>query len=196
MRVLLHLILLWLLGACFSARLAAEVPLWYVGGRVGYVELEEVDDDGSFNFGVMGGLFAASRLAIEASIDFQESEFPIPVTEDLVITTAYIERETTALQAGVSFMPFPDQQLRPYVLGGVGYYFSSYSGGGFPDETVSDSGYFAGLGLEMFGGAWDGDAALVLEGRWLFTQKEGYADESVQPDGYTVSIGFRVKFGP
>ena len=49
--------------------------------------------------------------------------------------------------------------------------------------------------MSRLGGAWDGDGSLVIEARWLFTQKEEYADESIRADGFTASIGIRWKFG-
>ena len=192
-----------LLGlTCLSGQLLAEEqagstfhfdPVGYFGARVGYVELEEVDDDGSFNFGVMGGVFFFSHLAAEASIDFQVSDFEFEFTDGTTITFPEIERKTIALQAGLSFMPFPEYQVRPYVLGGFGYYRSRYTSSDLPRESVSDSGYFTGLGVDLLGGQWNGDGSLVVEARWLFTQKEQYAEQSVRSDGFTVTVGFRIK---
>ena len=117
----------------------------------------------------------------------------VVLTDGTTITVPEIERKTIALQAGLSFMPFPEYQVRPYVLGGLGYYRSRYTSPDLPRESVSDSGYFAGFGVDLLGGQWNGDGSLVVEARWLFTQKEQYAEQRVRSDGFTVTVGFRIK---
>ena len=192
-----------LVFACLSGPLSAEEseeysflhdPVGYLGARVGFIELEDVDNEGSYNVGVMGGVFFLSQLSGEVSIDFQIYNLEIEFDDGTTVFFPEIERETVALQVGLDFMPFPEQPVRPYLVGGVGYYYSRYTSNDFPSEKVSDTGYFTGLGLDVFGDAWDGNGSLTVEARWLFTQKEEFAQKSIRVDGYSVSIGFRVKF--
>jgi len=133
-------------------------------------------------------------LSGEVSIDFQVHDFEIEFDDGTTVYFPEIERETVALQAGLDFMPFPEQPVRPDLIGGLGYYYSRYTSDAFPSEKVGETGYFTGLGLEAFGGGWDGHGSLTVEARWLFTRKERFAQESIRADGYSVSVGFRVKF--
>jgi hypothetical protein len=165
----------------------------YFGIHVGFVELQDVDDDGSFNVGIGGGFFLFSGFAVGGAFDFQQSDFTLE-TDDVTIFFPGIERETFSLQLELNFTPLPDSVVRPYVLGGVGYYWSKYSDESFGQGHVSDEGYFAGVGLETFGGAWRQGVALAVETRWLFTQEATYGEEKFAPDGFNVSLGLRFKF--
>jgi len=165
----------------------------YFGLHAGYVKLQDVDDDGSFNVGFSGGFYLYSGFAIGGAFDFQQSEFTLE-TDDVTIFFPAIERETFSLQLELSFTPLPDSVVRPYVLGGVGYYWSKYSDESFGAAHVSDEGYFAGLGLEMFGHGWRQGVAMAVETRWLFTEEATYGEEKFAPDGFNISVGFRGKF--
>ena len=185
----------WLLSLFFvsSPLLAQASDDGYFGLHVGYFKLQDVDDDGSFNVGLDGGYYFFSGFAVGASLDFQKSEFTFE-TEDFSITFPEFERETFSLQLDLNFTPLPYRAVRPYVLGGVGYYWSKYSNESFSDGHVSDEGYFAGVGLDMFGDGWRGGDAIVIEARWLFTQEATYGEAKFAPDGFNVSVGFRAKF--
>lgn len=167
-------------------------PVLHLGARLGYIRLNDVDDDGSFNWGLTGGAFVASRFAVEASLDWQETEILAYLLDDPDLGVE-IERETTSLQAGLLFMPFPEHRVRPYATGGLGYYYSKYTSEFYPREKVSNGGYFAGLGLEVSGFGWDDRLSFVLDTRWLFTQ-EDYEDTEIHADGFSVAVGVRAKF--
>jgi hypothetical protein len=172
----------------------AQDARMYLGARVGHLTLEEVDDDGSFNVGVLGGLFIGQGLSAEASIDFQESDFPIDVG-GISVGTPLLERKTIAFQIGLTFTPFPGKTVRPYGLGGIGHYFSEYAfGNSFQDERVSELGYYAGAGIDFMGERWRDTVSVTIDVRWMFTEKEELAASDVRADGRMFSAGFRYKF--
>jgi hypothetical protein len=168
-------------------------PVLHVGGRLGYIKLSKVDDDGSFNIGLTGGAFFLSRLALEASVDYQETDILAYVFDDPDLSFE-IERETTALQAGLILMPFPEHRVRPYATGGLGYYYSRYTSEYSPSDEVGEGGYYAGFGLEISAFSWDDEVSIMLETRWLFTEKEEYATAEIHADGFCVMLGVRGKF--
>lgn len=188
-----------LIGCLLSVAVAAPGALAeeahaYLGARVGHITLEEVDDDGSFNIGVLGGIFFGQRFSAEASVDFQESDFAI-VVDDILISIVPLERETIAFQIGLTFTPFPGKTVQPYGLGGVGYYFSEYAfGNSFPGDRVSESGYYAGAGVDFLGGRWRDTVSVTIDVRWLFTAKEQPAGSEIRADGRMFSVGFRYKY--
>jgi hypothetical protein len=167
---------------------------YYLGARAGFIELENVDDEGSVNFGVLGGLFFSSGFSMETSLDFQQSDFYVGL-DGIGISTQEIERETIAMQIGLTFTPFPDKLVRPFALGGLGYYFSEYSApsSSYEDNRINDGGYYIGVGLDCLGGGWRNDLSIVGDVRWMFTQKEEFAEQEVKADGFMISIGFRWK---
>ncbi|MDJ0840216.1 MAG: outer membrane beta-barrel protein [Acidobacteriota bacterium] len=168
----------------------------YIGLRAGFIELEDVDEDGSYNLGVFGGFFLTPELSLEASYDFQTSE--VVLYEDCCSTVVVplLDRKTNAFQLGLKFSPFRTM-LRPYLMGGVGYYSSEYT---LPDyfgdvDRIGDTGYYGGLGLELFGRAFaDTGFTLVWENRWLFTQEEYWDENRIESDGFTSTLGFKFKF--
>jgi hypothetical protein len=169
----------------------------YGGLRAGYIELEDVDEDGSYNFGLFGGAFFAEHFAVEGAIDFQTSEITLYENEyGDTVSIPLLERETLAYQLGLTFSPFRGP-FRPFLLGGVGYYSSRYV---LPDyygdhERIGDGGYYGGFGLDLFG---RGHAArgftLTWDNRWLFTKKQYVAEREIKSDGFFSSLGLKFKF--
>ena len=112
----------------------------YIGGRVGYLEVDRVDA-GSLNLGFMLGRSFASVFAIEGSVDFHTPEYDLA------------DRSTYAFQASLYFYPFATlTRIQLYAVGGVGYYISKFEFDptfNTDDESVSDGGYHAGFGIEF-----------------------------------------------
>ena len=169
----------------------AYVP--YVGARIGYIQLEEVDDDGSFTFGLTGGVFFRPRWSAEASLAFQESEFFLDLG-NVAVSVPVTTRETWAFQVGLSVSPWPEQVVRPYVIGGVGYFLSTYDSDFTDSDRESDGGWFWGAGLDLLGEEQNLPVSIVIEARWLFTRKEEYFDQGIRADGVTASVGVRYRF--
>lgn len=169
----------------------------YVGVRLGRLKLEHVDDDGSFMLGVYGGAFVKSWLAVEASVDFQETDFYV-TDDDWALGFNYLERETTAFQAGLKLMPVTLGPVRPYATGGVGYYLSEYTDHDryyHYEDSIDEGGFYAGGGLELFGwGSASRGFTLTWDNRWLFTEKERTRENHIQADGWISSLGCTFRF--
>ncbi len=174
----------------------AEDAHVYLGLRAGFIRLEDVDEEGSFNLGLSLGYLVNRYWSLEGSVDFQESELEFG-NDDYYVSIPLFEQETVALQFGMSLFPVPDGLVRPYLEGGVGYYFSEfvYDEHFYGKERIDDGGYYAGLGFEAFGRTTKSRGfTLVTNIRWLFTQENEYPRERVRSDGYTVTLGFKYKF--
>ncbi len=169
----------------------------YIGVRLGRLKLETVDDDGSFMLGLYGGAFIKPWLALEGSIDFQQTDFYV-TDDNWIFDFTYLERETTAFQAGLKLMPVTVGTVRPYVTGGLGYYLSDYSDHDrihHYEDSIDEGGYYAGAGLELFGwGSASRGFTLTWDNRWLFTEKERTRENDIKADGWTSSIGCTFRF--
>lgn len=169
----------------------------YIGVRLGRLSLENVDDDGSLMFGIYGGGFITPWLALEGSVDFQETDFYV-TDDDWVIGYNYLDRETTAFQAGLKLMPVTVGPVRPFVTGGVGYYMSEYADHDrihHYEDRIDEGGFYGGAGIEFFGwGSASRGFSLTWDNRWLFTEKERYRENHIQSDGWTSSLGCTFRF--
>jgi len=178
-------------GAAYNQPEQAE---GYFGIRTGFIQLEEVDDEGSFNLGLFGGMFISPRFTLDASVDFQTTDFLYYFT-DVSIEFVQLERKTTALQAGLTFSPLPASPFRPFVTGGVGYFYSHYSNDYYGSEVAGDAGYYVGFGADFLGFNSDEPGfTLTVDARWFFTREEPYLEQEIQADGRMVSIGVKYKF--
>ena len=90
--------------------------------------------------------------------------------------------------------------VRPRVLAGVGFYRSEVRrfnefGDALFDDTESDGGYHAGVGLDIDLRRLSSETRVMLnlEGRWIFTEEEEDVDE-VRPDGVQYTIGVKFQF--
>jgi len=166
----------------------------YFGMRTGYIELEEVDDQGSWNIGIMGGFFLNPMLSIDVSVDFQTSEFVYYYTNvDIEFNT--LNRKTVALQTGLTLSPFYNSPFRPYIEGGLGYFYSYYTNEFLGVETIGDGGYYAGFGADFLGDSFQNEGfSICVDARWLFTREEPYLEQTVKSDGRMISIGFKFRF--
>lgn len=171
----------------------------YVGVRGGFIELEDVDEDGSFNLGLLGAYQVFPALALELSLDFQLSEIYL---EDEYGTVAvdFVDRETTALQFGFNFSPVDRGPFRPFVAAGVGYYYSQYSHQNYDwdyygyDDHVGEGGFYTGVGVDLFGSPVSARGfSFTTEAHWLFTEKEDRSD-AVRSDGFIVTAGCKYRF--
>jgi hypothetical protein len=160
----------------------------FVGGRVGYLEVEDVDK-GSPIVGFVYGLQPHRHLAFKGTLDYHSANF------------SREERRTFALTASVEVYPLSYWlPVRPHVLAGVGVYVSEVRrfnefGDVLFDDTASDGGYHAGIGLDI-DCCWleSGTRAIInLEARWMFTQEEEGTLE-VRPDGVQYTAGVKFQF--
>jgi hypothetical protein len=161
-----------------------EIVDYFVGGRLGYLEVEDVDE-GSPIIGVTGGYHFHPSVAIVGALEYHNADY------------SRENRWTVSLTAGLEVYPLGRRYpVQPYVTGGAGVYTSrverySESDDLVLDDTESDGGYYAGGGLDITWG--DGAVALSFESRWIFTSEERDTME-VRPDGVQYTAGVRWNF--
>ncbi len=165
-----------------------DAPGGYIGGRVGYLEVEGVDG-GSLNVGFLAGYAFQKALALEGSLDYHTADY------------GSNGRETVALQASVCVYPFSGRgRPRLYAVGGVGVYYSDYEiteEGYTPTDTREwDAGYHAGVGIDVPIGLMDDtpDSLLTIDVRYLFTREERDDPQRIEPDGILATIGLKFRF--
>ena len=117
------------------------------GLRAGYIKPRDADD-GTWFGGVQLRVPLTSVLAVEGSIEFHTSEF----------ADGDIEVVQYPVQASLLVFLMPDAQVCPYILGGLGWYYTTtdFSGSlsGIDSETDSLVGAHLGFGARvMMGGA-------------------------------------------
>jgi len=116
-------------------------------------------DSGTWFGGVQARLHFAKILAVEAAISFHQNQYE---DGDVVVTTY-------PLQLTAFLYPFGDGQFRPYLLGGVGWYYTriDYKDDLEPisDETESEFGVHLGAGLEIMLG---GRTSIDVDVRYIF----------------------------
>jgi hypothetical protein len=177
-------------GLC-PAPLPARDRIPYAGARVGYLQLKDVDT-GSLNFGILGGLYFAPRVAIEGSLDYHTADFD------------QYGRETYALQGSLYVYPFTAKHaFRPYGVAGAGFYWNYYNAdedSSVPEDNRTDGGFHAGFGFDVLltkqaagsiSGTKQEPIALTVDLRYLFTQNDPGGTRS---DGLLATVGIRVGF--
>ena len=154
---------------------------WF-GVRVGYLKIDEMEDEGSANLGFTSGLRFSDPLGIEVSLDYHSSDF------------SEINRTTYAFQCSLMlFLNDPTQPVQPYLLGGGGYYLSGYdyySGGvRYTNFTTHKFGLHAGAGVDFWIGP---NSSLTLDVRYLFVEEDAPDMDSV--DGILATVGTKFRF--
>lgn len=156
------------------------VPEW--GLRAGYIKPRDADD-GTWFGGVQLRIPLATSLALEGSIEFHSSDF-----EDGDLEVVQYPVQVTLL-----FYLFPDMPVCPYVLGGVGWYYTrvSFSGsfGGEDDETDHFFGGHLGVGVRLGMG---GSAVLNGDLRYIFVEpnEEALEDENFDSIQFVIALSF------
>ena len=183
----------WSLSLVAYAQPGPDYAHGYFGMRTGYIELEQVDDEGSFNVGLVGGIYLAPMLSLDASVDFQVSDF-VYLYENIELQLNSLERKTAGLLAGLTFSPFYESTFRPFATGGVGYFYSYYTHEVLGSHTLGDGGYYAGFGADFMGQSYRNEGfSFSVEAKWLFTREEPYLEQEIKADGRMISVG--VKYG-
>jgi|GEM_PF-1509295 len=161
----------------------------YFGVRVGYMEIDNMEDGGSANIGFTSGFRFNNSLALELSLDYHTSEF------------SDVDRSTYALQASLLVYLAPTTaEVQPYLLGGGGFYLSGY-------DYFTESGYRrTDFTSHKFGGQLGGgidfwptpDVSLTVDVRYLFLQEDtpedAVADINGSIDGILATIGAKFRF--
>jgi opacity protein-like surface antigen len=108
-----------------------------LGGRAAYYEPDEADD-GEFFGGAQLRLYLSRAIALEGSIDYRRNDF------------GATRIDTFPVQASLLAYILPGMPVNPFLLGGVGWYYTNIEGPGGFDDTQHRFGVHAGGGLQLF----------------------------------------------
>lgn len=155
------------------------------GLRAGYFKVRDADDGAWFG-GVQVRIPLNERFAVEASVEIHATEF-----ED-----GEIEVLQYPLQASLLFFLMPQSApLAPYLLAGVGWYYTvvDFSGtlSGFDGETDHWFGGHIGFGARMMVGS-----SMSVNGdlRYIFIEPDGDNLEDENFDTIQISLGLSFEF--
>ena len=152
------------------------------GLRAGYIKPRDADD-GTWFGGIQLRVPLASSLAIEGSIAVHHNEF-----EDGDIDVVQYPVQVTAL-----WFLFPESPVCPYLLGGVGWYYTrvSFDGdlGDTEDDTTSFFGAHLGFGVRF---AIEKSVVLSADLRYLFIEpnEDELDEEEFDSLQFVFSVGF------
>ena len=108
-----------------------------VGPRATYYSPQDADE-GQWSPGVQARLHLSPDLGLEASIDYLKNDFG-------GLTTI----KTFPMQASLLAYITPGEIVKPFLLGGAGWYFTMVDGPFGYDNSFSRFGLHAGAGLEV-----------------------------------------------
>ncbi len=168
---------------------------WMFGPRVGYLRARDADE-GTWFGGVQARLFLMPQLALEGSIEFHQSEF----FEEAVTVTQYPVQVTALLY------PFQLGQLKPYALGGAGWYYTrttyDFSANpaefaGIPEPSTEVDHVFGihlGFGGELAAGS---STSINVDIRYIFLDEPGVDNSKVEDeeqDYWQVTAALNIRF--
>jgi len=125
-----------------STTMAAGESRFSLGAALGYLTTKG-DDHGTWFAGAQARFHFAKFFAVEAMLTFHDNRYE---SGDVHVTQY-------PFQASAMLYPFPEWQIKPYVLAGFGWYYTrvSYTGAysSISNETDHTFGGHAGLGGEI-----------------------------------------------
>lgn len=140
-----------------------------IGPRLGYYHADDLDD-GTFYYGLQARLRLGSVLGIEGSVSYR----PGTEGEENPVTGQFFTYETKFVPITGSLMLFlPIEGFAPYILGGVGAYYTIYDSEDPRTEdwdSTFNLGYHLGFGAEL---PFSEQVALALDYRYIFLTPEG-----------------------
>jgi len=151
------------------------------GLRAGYIKPRDADD-GTWFGGVQLRVPLTSVLAVEGSIEFHSSEF----------ADGDIEIVQYPVQATLLAFLMPESKVCPYVLGGLGWYYTrfDFSGSlsGIDSDAESMFGAHLGFGARFVLGGTNLNADL----RYIFLEpdEDALQDEDFDTIQLVLSLGF------
>lgn len=157
-----------------------------LGARVGYMNGRDAEK-GSWLGGVQARLYLIEYLAVEASIEFHQDEY---LDGDVVLTFYPVQ-----LSAIVS--PFPQWPVRPYALGGAGWYYTRIDYKDALDAWDSETEHFFGIHLGAGAEINLGDSiVLSADFRYVFIDEPGVDNSQLEDEKwdywqFTGGINFR-----
>ncbi|HBA61479.1 MAG TPA: hypothetical protein DCZ92_11825 [Elusimicrobia bacterium] len=129
-------LLLGLQPAVFAEAEAVEKVL-AVGPRATYYTAQDADS-GQWSPGVQARVHLSPDLGLEASIDYLRNDFG-------PLTTI----KTFPIQGSLLAYINPGEVVKPFLLGGVGWYYTMVDGPFGYDNSTSRFGLHAGAGLDI-----------------------------------------------
>ncbi len=158
----------------------------YFGGRLSWLEVEDVDE-GDLNLGAFVGGRILRYVALNGALDYHSADFDLD------------SRETYALTVSIEAYPMKRKvSVQPYLLAGLGLYESRFEitdccGNTIIDDTEYEFGVHAGGGLDIIIKRNGSERlALNLELRRIFTDEEN-EDDQVEPDGTLIGLGLKFR---
>ena len=177
-------ILLGLQPAVFAATGVGE-KVFSIGPRASYFTPKDADE-GAWSGGAQARLHLAPSLALEGSIDYRSNKY----LGDLITIKTY------PVQASLLAYLMPYSAVSPFLLGGVGWYYTEVNGPlGFSD-TTSRFGLHAGAGLEIML-----NKSLSLDGSYRYIWLESVAskdlnalDKTYNDSGSMITLALNLLF--
>lgn len=120
-----------------SAETAAAEKAFSVGPRAVYYTPQDADN-GQWSPGVQARLHLSPDLGLEASLDYFKNDFG-------GLTTV----KTIPIQGSLLAYITPGEIVKPFLLGGAGWYYTMVDGPFGYDNSTSRFGLHAGAGLEL-----------------------------------------------
>lgn len=153
-----------------------------IGPAGGYLVVKEADR-GTWFGGVQARIHFAKILAAEASVTFHQNKYE----EGDVVVTQYPVQLTAFLYI------IPEGPLRPYILGGVGWYHTKFQYDGLfsllNDRTEQIFGEHLGAGAELMLGK---QASLDADVRYIFLNPD--TDQVIRREFNYWQVSFGLNF--
>jgi opacity protein-like surface antigen len=158
-----------------------------LGARVGYMQGKDADK-GNWLGGVQARLYIVEFLAVEGSIEFHQDEY---LDGDATLTFYPVQVSTL-------LSPFTQWPVRPYVLGGAGWYYTRIDYHDALETLDSETDHF--FGFHVGGGAeLSLGKSLVLSAdfRYVFVDEPGVDNSQIENEDWdyweiTGGINFRM----
>jgi len=163
--------------------LSKLIPMPEFGLRAGYLKQRDADD-GTWFGGVQLRVPLTEVFTVEGSIEFHSSEF----------NDGDIEIIQYPVQATLLLFPMPSSTtISPYVLGGLGWYYTTvdFSGSlsGVDSETESIFGAHLGFGARVSLG---GTTTLSADLRYIFLEPD---DDQLEDEEFdTIQLALALSF--
>jgi opacity protein-like surface antigen len=101
-------------SAALEPAAAATKNYWTIGPRAGYVKPFDADE-GTWFGGAQVRIYIGEHFALEGSIEFHRNEY----SDGALAVTTFPVQVTGLLY------PFKEAELKPYALGGIGWYYTT-----------------------------------------------------------------------
>lgn len=181
--IAMSVLLLGLQTAAFAGEGVGEKVL-SLGARASYYTPRDADK-GQWSPGAQARLHLSSAVGLEASIDYLKNDFG-------PLTTI----KTYPVQASLLGYIIPGSVVSPFLLGGVGWYYTQVDGPAGYSNTTSRFGLHAGAGLEIML-----NKSLSLDGTYRYVWRESLAskdanalDKSYEASGSMVTLALNLLF--